>query len=190
MSNLKKSGILGLMAMMILPLIGISSAAAQQQLKFGYTNAELVLYYMPEWQNAEKTLSDKRQQYGNELQTLQAGLQQKLQQYQSQMSLLNEEGRKVKENELKAEDEKIRKKANDYDQELAKLQQSLQNPLTDRINAAIETVSKRMNLALVMNASNLLYANSDVAVDITEELFKELGLPLPTNTAGAATPGQ
>ena len=183
--------ILSLVALGLLVFTGLSADVLAQQvapLRIGYTDHELLIAAMPDYQSVQQQLQQEYQTSQNVLQALYEEFQGKVDRYQKQQALLSEERRQERENELAVAQQEIQKKAADSDQQLAQRQAELLGPIFERVDTAIRDVSKENNLDLVLRIQNgpmqpiILYANEDRIMDITKEVAVKLGLPIPEET--------
>ena len=183
--------ILSLAALGLLVFSGLSADALAQQvapLKIGYTDHELLIAAMPDYQTVQQQLQQEYQTSQNVLQALAEEFQGKVDRYQKQQALLSAERRTERENELAVAQQEIQKKAADSDQQLAQRQAELLGPIFERVDTAIKEVSKENNLDLVLRIQNgpmqpiILYANEDRVMDITKDVAVKLGLPIPEDT--------
>jgi outer membrane protein len=58
-------------------------------------------------------------------------------------------------------------------------QAELLQPLLERVQTAIDEVSADQQLALVLRAPAILYINESLVVDITPDVARKLGIPVP-----------
>ncbi len=183
--------ILSLAALSLLVLTGLSADALAQQvpsLRIGYTDHELLIAAMPDYQSVQQQLQTEYQSSQNVLQALYDDFQGKVDRYQKQQALLSQERRTARETELAQAQQEIQQKAADSEQQLAQRQAELLGPIFERVDTAIEEVSKENNLDLVLRIQNgpmqpiILYANEDRVMDITKEVAIKLGLPIPEDS--------
>ncbi len=156
--------------------------ASAQTLKVGYTDHELLIVNMPEYQQVQEQLKAEYEQSQGSLQTLYQGYQEKLDRYQKQQALLSEERRKERENELVQAQQEIQQKASESEQKLAEREGELLKPLFERVDTAIKTVAREKGLDIVLRSSVgpvqpiILYVNEKTVVDITPDVARKLGL--------------
>ncbi len=183
--------ILSLAALGLLLFSGLSADALAQQvapLKIGYTDHELLIAAMPDYQNVQQQLQQEYQTSQNVLQALYEEFQGKVDRYQKQQALLSEERRQEREQELAVAQQEIQRKAAESDQQLAQRQAELLNPIFERVGVAINEVAKEKGIDLVLrshagvNQPIILYVNEDRIINITEEVAVKLGLPIPDDT--------
>ena len=183
--------ILSLAALGLLVFSGLSADALAQQvapLKIGYTDHELLIAAMPDYQTVQQQLQQEYQTSQNVLQALAEEFQGKVDRYQKQQALLSADRRTERENELAVAQQQIQQKAADTDQQLAQRQAELLGPIFERVDTAIKEVSKENNLDLVLRIQNgpmqpiILYANEDRVMDITKDVAVKLGLPIPEDS--------
>ncbi|MYH07247.1 MAG: OmpH family outer membrane protein, partial [Rhodothermaceae bacterium] len=116
------------------------------------------------------------------LQSLQDDYAGKLERQQTQRSLLSEEARQRREEELLSLQQELQEKAAELEQELVQREIDLFSPIYALVDEAIRTVATERGLDLVLRTQAgpaqpiLLYANEDRIVDITLDVARELGI--------------
>lgn len=169
------------------------SAAYAQALKIGYTDHEVIIINMPEYQDVQQQLQQAYQGSQQEIQTQYQDYQERVTQYQRQQSLMTEERRAEREQELMQIQQQIQQEAQEKDQQLAEREVELMQPLLERVQNAIDVVAQRNGLDLVLRTQVgqqpvLLYVNEDTVEDITMDVALELGLDVSDTTESTVSP--
>lgn len=158
--------------------------SAQAQVKIGYTNVEYVLAFMPQAKAMEGQLQTYQKKLGEKLQVKDAFVKQKYQEYlQEKERGAADERLKVLEGELVKLDGEIQKEASDAEMDLLAKQQELMEPILKKLQDAIDGVAADQGYTYILNqttsagVSTILYGPDEA--DVTEELFKRLGIALP-----------
>ena len=171
-------------ALMVLSLAG--SAIAQQNIKIGYANIEMILLYMPETKSMNQTLQTFRQKLGEDLQSRQQYAQTKLAEYQERMAAggyATPEAQQAAEDALVKLDQEIQQKASESDQKLMAKRNDLMAPIVEKIQKQIKTLAGEENYTYILNTvdgsgvSIILHGPEED--DVTEKLMKRLGIQLP-----------
>lgn len=173
-------------------LAGYSSEAQAQDLNIGYTDHEVIIVNMPDYQQVQEQLQSEYQGSQQELQTLYQDYQEKLDRYQKQQSLLSEERRQEREQELMQLQQDIQSQAEQKDQALAQREAELMQPILERVQSAIDQVAAAQGLDLVLRSQVgtqpvILFVNEDSIDDITLDVARELGLDVSEAEAARAT---
>ena len=158
----------------------------QAQVKIGYTNVELVLAYMPESKSVEQTLSTFQQKLQQQLEAKQKYARTKLEEYveKRDKNLASPEQMGVMENDLQKLDTEITAFASDSEQKMMAKREELLVPILEKLQNAIEAVAKDSGYVYILNqttssgVSTILFGPEEN--DITEPLFKKLGIPMPS----------
>ena len=165
----------------ILVLMMAATAFSADAQKFGYLNSAEILSGMAEVKQAnssmealQKQLQKKGQQMVQAYQTKLQDLQKKEQAGELSPKQIEDEAAK-----LKAEEEKIGKFQQDMDSQIREKQNTLLQPIFDRVNAAIKDVAKENGYSYVFDrnsaqGSTILYA--DETQDVTTLVKAKLGL--------------
>lgn len=165
----------------ILVLMMAATAFSADAQKFGYLNSAEILSGMAEVKQAnssmealQKQLQKKGQQMVQAYQTKLQDLQKKEQAGELSPKQIEDEAAK-----LKGEEEKIGKFQQDMDSQIREKQNTLLQPIFDRVNEAIKNVAKENGYSYVFDrnsaqGSTILYA--DETQDVTTLVKAKLGL--------------
>ncbi len=175
-------------------MVAFAVPALGQQLpalKIGYTDHEILISNMPEFQDIQRALQEEFDATEKVLQAMAEDLQGKVERYQTQQSLLSPQRRAEREADLQASQQELQQKAADAQDDLAQREAELLSPLFERVDAAIKKISEEKGLDLVLRIQAgrtqpiILYANEDRIVDITLDVARELGI----DVSGAESAG-
>lgn len=154
---------------------GIHQLTAQ---KFGYLNSQALLTEIPEVKQADANLQafqsqleKKGQMMVQELETKYKDLQKKEASGEISPKALEEEARKLKEQEgeLGKYEQEMQK------QLMAKRQEILQ-PILDRVNDIIKQVAKENQFTYIFDSSSGVLLFADEALDVTQLVKTKLGI--------------
>jgi len=167
-------------ASLLLLLAGLLVGPVAHGQKIGYANQEAILANMPEMSEVQRKLRQEARQQQQQLQKQRKELQRKMQQYQQQQSLLSDSARAQRERQLRQQQQQLQKSSRQRQQQLRKQERKLMQPLLEDLQSAIETVSARRDLDLVLRSQALLDVdeNSSSVVNISPEVAQELGIQL------------
>lgn len=163
--------------LLIAVAILLPALASAQTLKIGLVDVNAVMTAMPETTAAQNQINDVSKKYDAEYTKL-----------GEEMKRLYDEYQKMDPNELQAiKDRKTRELA-DYQQkmqtfeqtamqDLQKMQAELMAPISQKINAAVESVGKEGGYSLIQvkDPAITLYFSAPV-VDVTNEVKAKLGI--------------
>ena len=181
-----------LFAVVLLALAaGRSHDVRAQSLSVGFTDHEIILINMPQYQQVQQQLQADFDASQESLQALYADYQERLERYQRQQSLLSEDRRLEREQELVQLQEQIQTEAQSQDQQLAARQAELMQPLLELIQDAINEVAESNGLDIVLRTRVgteplLLYVNPDTVQDITLHVARAMGLDVDEEGAADA----
>lgn len=172
----------------LLSMMLILSLSAQ---KMGYLNSAAIMADVPEVKQAESNLKAYQEQ-------LQKQGQQKVEALQAKYQDL---ARKEKQGEiapkalqeqtekLKSEEEEIQKLEQDMQGQIAQKREALLQPILDKVNKAIENVSKENGFTYIFDSSSGMLLFADETTDIMPLVRVKLGLPaVAANAASKAAP--
>lgn len=181
--------------LVMVALVLVSVAAKAQDVKIGYTYLEFIVFNMPEME----TIQSELETYGAQLQSQVTAKQQDIQtkvtqlQQMAQQPNANQVVLKEKENEIYALQEQLQKFSAQADQAYGMKEAEKYNPVYAKVQDAIEAVRKENGYALILNSrvgsSAGIVLAADEALNVTELIFKKLGVPMPEQAPeGGAAP--
>lgn len=181
------------LALLLLAVPAFFSSADAQALKVGYTDHEIIIVNLPEYQTLQQQLQEEYRGSQEDIQELYKNYQEQVERYQKQQSLLTEEKRAEREQELMQIQQDLQEQAQQKDQELAQREAELMQPLLEKVQTAIDTVAQRRGIDLVLRTQVgqqpvILYVNEETIEDITMDVAMELGLDVTDADPAAVTP--
>jgi outer membrane protein len=167
-----------LLAVVMFFLVG-TAAMAQQNLKIGYTNVDYILSQLPEAKQMESEYKAYEKQLSNQLQSKYQEFQTKMEAFQKNFQSMTDVVRADKQEELQNLQASIEKFQKDAEASLQKKQVDIFQPAYDKIQKAIDEVSKENNYTHVFSSDAggmpvLLYASDDD--NISDLVLKKLGV--------------
>ena len=149
-------------------------AVMAEDLKFGYINTQEVMMLMPEISTIEKQMAEFNAQNTKYMQDMQKELEDKMAKYDQEKATLSEAVRKVKEEDL----QELYRRFQTAQQTLytETKQQSLLQPVQEKLKLAIQTVGQKNNFFMVFESEAGILYKSPKAVDIAPLVKKELGI--------------
>ncbi len=175
---LRRLGLLTLLVAFATPALGQQLPA----LKIGYTDHEILISNMPEFQDIQRALQTEFEATEKVLQAMADELQGKVERYQQQQSLLSPQRRAEREADLQVSQQELQQKAADAQEDLARREAEMLSPIFEQVDAAIKKISQEKGLDLVLRIQAgrtqpiILYANEERIVDITLDVARELGI--------------
>lgn len=168
------------LTLMVAMLLGSTSLFAQ---KLGRINSQEVMLAMPETKEAQAKLEASAKEWGENIEAAQVELNTKSQDYQKNMNTMSEGVRQVKEKDLSDMYNRIRELQTLAQQAIAKEEQELMTPISEKATAAMNAVAKANGLTAVFEQAMLIYFDEATMIDLTPLVKKELGI---TETAAPA----
>lgn len=180
-------------ALILMAALVLLSTAEAQALKVGYTDHEIIIINLPEYQDVQRQLQEAYQGSQQEIQSKYQDYQEQVTRYQRQQSLMTEEKRAEREQQLMQIQQQIQQDAQNKDQELSEREIELMQPLLEKVQNAIDAVAQRSGLDLVLRTQVgqqpvLLYVNENTVQDITMDVAVELGLDVSDASDTPASP--
>jgi len=174
-----------LLAFAFFATIALNAEVAGQQLaplKIGYTDHEILISNLPDYQSVQAQLQSELEQNQAELQIMAQDFQTQVETYQKRQPLLSQTTRAEREAELAQVQQDLQEKAMAMEQNLAETEAELLSPLFERVDAAIKKIAAEKGLDLVLRIQAgptqpiILYANEDRILDITLDVAIEIGI--------------
>jgi outer membrane protein len=161
---------------MLMIVMSLTTLIAESA-KLAYVNVEQIMAESKDVQEAKRIFDAESAEWRTEIETMQTELEELAGQFEKKKLILNEQGKKDAAQKIKAKEDEVNRKINEYfgQQGLAASRNAeLLEPILDRINKVIEEVSIDENYDMVLDitAGNVLYAKENL--DITEVVLSRL----------------
>jgi outer membrane protein len=170
------SSLTTLLGVVFLLAVSAGSVGAQSALKIGYINFAAIYEAAPGAEAAEEQFEQEMTTYRAEVQSLGEELQTMIAEYEQQQVALSDAARQDREAAIRAKDGAYRERVSQLENEAARRQQELVEPIMRRINDLIEALRAEEGYSLIFDVgpgSNIIAA--DPALDLTEEVIRRLG---------------
>lgn len=158
-------------------LFSVSSLSAQT--KFGRVNATDIITVMPERDSAQVKVEAIAAEYGEQLEAFQVEFNNKVEEYNQKINTYTDVMKQQKEKELSELNARGQEMQRAAQQDIQNMQVELLEPIYERLQAAINKVSKAQGIVMtfdVTQTAGLLYIDEANTVDITPMVKAELGL--------------
>ena len=164
-------------ALVLLFAISIAPSFAQKNLKFGHIDSQQLMTMMPEREAAKKKLEQFAKQLEDQLGVMQKEFESKYNDYVSKADSINDLIRETKERELQDMQKRVQTFQQTAQQNLAKEEEKLMQPVIDKAKKAIEDVAKENNFTYIFDVSmgGVLYYSTD-SQDILPLVKVKLGI--------------
>ena len=152
-------------------LVSVLPAAGQG--RFGHVDAQEILLALPERATAQSTIESQAAQYEAELKRMQEEMQAKYAEYQQKAATWPDAIRTQKDRELQGMDSGLQEFAATVQDELQKLEQSLLEPMIQRVQTAIDEVGKEQKFTYIIDSSTgatLYNGGEDIAALVRAKL--------------------
>lgn len=142
-----------------------------------YVNVERIMVEANDVQEAKRIFDSESQSWKAEIEAMQKELEGMSAQYENKKLILNDQGKKDAENKIKAKEEALNRKMQQYfgqEGTAASRNAELLEPILDRINEVIQAIAIDENYDMVLDitAGNVLYAKD--YLDITQKVVVRL----------------
>jgi len=167
-------------ALMVLVLA--SSGQAQTVVKIGYIDSQQILNQDPGAQEAQQQFEADLARYRAEVDQIGQELQDLISRYEQQQSMLSEEARSNRQEEIRLKQTQYQQRISELEQQAGMRQAELVEPVMERINAVIEDIRADGGYSMIFDVAAQGIIAADPALDLTAEVVRRL-------QAGAATAG-
>ncbi len=157
-------------------LLSVGSGYAQ---KFALVDTEYILNNIPAYKTAQAQLDQDSQVYQKEVEAKYAAVERMYKEYQTERSVLTEQMRAKREEEiikLETAAKELQKKYFGEEGEIFKKRESLLTPIQDQVYEAIKALATEEAIAVVFDtatAGNVIYANPKN--DRSDDILRRLG---------------
>ncbi len=159
----------------ILPCIAGTIFAQSQEgdlVKIGVINTQRILEESKIGKSIINELESLRLERKKELDSLNAEIESLKSTLETQASLLSTDAKRTKEDELLKKQTTLRRKVEDYENELRTRQDTVLQTITVRIEKILENLGKEQGYTIILNEAVALYFSTEI--DITDEVISRL----------------
>ena len=178
MKNVLKTIALGI------SLIAFSFTTSAQ--KIAHINLDSLISLMPESKTAQQAVQDYAKQLEQQVTTMQAELQTKYQDYQTNSANMPELVKASKEKELNDLNQRIQDFQQQAQTDYQKKSAELSKPVYEKAKKAIDVVAKDNGFKYVLDTSTGLVLYNEPADDIIALVIKKLGITANANPTPVA----
>jgi len=163
----------------VLTFLAFSFSLASAQQRIAYVDSEFVLRHIPEFNAAQKQLDNLSSQWQQEVDQQFAAIEKLYQAYQNDQSLLNENMRKRREDEIVNKEKQVKdfqKQKFGFEGELFKTRAKLMQPIQERVSKAVQEIAKAQSIDLVLDKgaeASFLFASP--SINKTDDVIIKLG---------------
>jgi len=151
---------------------------AQAQIKIGYMNPSVVLSQLDEVAIVEQQIEQLVQQRDTELMSKANQLQQDFVAYEEARSMLNEEARIIREEDLLARDQQLQEERENYLNEITQKRALLLQPIIEKMDQVMAEVAQKKGLDLILNEAtsfgDAIVFFSAEELNITQEVLSRM----------------
>lgn len=147
--------------------------ALAAEMKIGVVDTNSILSGSAEGKRAQDAIKKKAEDLSRPLGTKKQDLGRQLEEFEKQAGVMKEDARKRKGEELQKKMAEFDKQAADADKQLAQFRDSTLGPLSKKMDAALEQVSKEEKLDLILDKSTVLISNK--SLDMTDKVRTKFG---------------
>lgn len=161
---------------LVMAAVGFSAAplAAQAGPKWGFINSQRLLAEAPGSQEAQQALEQDMSRFRSELEKLESELQTMISEYEQQQTMMSMDARQKREQEIRAKDQAYRQRAMELEQQAARRQQEVIEPIMTRIREVIDQMREEGNYAMIFDVAAGAIIAVDPALDLTDEVLARL----------------
>lgn len=171
---MKKLSIVAIAVLGMLSLISMKSLAQ----KVGVVDGQKVLDTYSEYKTASDKLNSIIKSWQDTLSMMQKAAQDKFDGYQKILETMSKEAKAKADDELKKMQLDIQnyntQKSDQQKGEIVKVRQDIMAPVVDKVKEAINAVSKKKKLDIVLEKGNIAYLNEAGVTDITTDVQSAL----------------
>ena len=163
--------------------------------KFGHFNYSQVMQAMPEVKKAQAELENTAKIYQDELSGMQRELQTKYDKYRAEVNDKTPENiRSRREQELAEMQQRLQQAAADNDSSFADLRTKKMQPIVQKVMDAVQNVAKEGNYVYIIDGSAAqgagIFINETLSEDVTNKVMAKLGISATSPKAPATTSGK
>tara|TARA_B100000575_G_C23142164_1_gene665063 strand:- start:2899 stop:3438 length:540 start_codon:yes stop_codon:yes gene_type:complete len=156
----------------------LCTAEVQAQVKIGYMNPSMILAQLDEVAVVDQLIEQLIQERDSELMSKANQLQKDFIAYEEARSMLNEEARLIREEDLLARDQQLQEERENYLNEITQKRAQLLQPIIEKIDQIMAEVAQEKELDLILNETTsygdaIVFFSSE-ELNITQEVLKRM----------------
>ncbi len=167
----------GTAALGLLLVLSFLGPAVAKELRVGYVDSDRILDAFPDYRDARQKLQEEERTYVTKAQSMEDVVKQMAEELDQQSLMLSQEAKQERVNRLKEKQDELDSYRKEIWGEGGKLYNrnlELSKPVLDKINAAIEKVSRAENYDFVFDAANANIVFALPEHDLTDKVLDEL----------------
>ena len=168
---------------LLFTLFLLAATSVQAQTKVGYTNVELIMYYMPEAKSASAALEEFKKVKAELYTKKQTRYAELIEEYQEKAGQPNFSGSQEETdlmNEASKLEKEIKETETSFEFEVTRKQAQLLEPVMNKLQEAIDAVAVEEGYTYILNqtsGSNILYGVEQF--DVTKKIAAKLSIEIP-----------
>ena len=166
---------LGVALLLTLGLLLPPAMAGAAELKVGIIDGMDIISKSADGKKAQANVQRKMQELSKPVEVRRQEMAKLMGEYEKQATVMKEDARKRKEEELNKKMEEFRKTGADAERQLAQFQEKELAPIFQKLENAVKSVAQDMKLDIVFDKrqSGLLYMNP--SLDVTDKVRSKFG---------------
>ena len=160
----------------VIALAALATLTASAQ-TFGRVNFSELVALAPEMDAARETIAASQKEAEETYAAMVEEYQGKYTQYQQKQATWTAAIRESKERELMEIQNRIQEFQQSISQELQQQQTQLTAPIQEKANEAVTKIAKAKGVSVLFDASQAIYFDEKLVIDITDEARKALNIP-------------
>lgn len=169
------SGILAAMG----PFAPEAAAQAQDPLKIGYINSQVIIAEDPDAIAAQEQFQREMVPFESELQGLETEIANLISQYQAQQITLTANARRTREDAINQRQQAYQERMAQIEAEAGRRQQELVAPIMERINNVIQDLRTEGAYTFIFDVAGGGLIAADESFDLTTEVMERLAAGAP-----------
>ena len=161
-------------ALIALTMIFGPLTALAADLRIGVVDSNSILANSAEGKRVQESIKAKAEELSRPLGAKRQDLTRQVEEFQKQAPLMKEDAKRAKSQELEKKMADFDKQAADADKQLAQFRQSQFNPLSKKLEQALEQVAQEEKLDLILDKGTVLATNNK-SMDYTEKVRAKFG---------------
>jgi outer membrane protein len=160
-------------ALIIITMLLAPVAASAVECKIGVVDSNAIVMNSAAGKAVQEAIKRKAEELGRPLGTKRQELGRQVDEFQKQAGLMKADARKAKQAELEKKMADFDKQAKDADKQLAQFRENQLKPLNQKLQTALEQVSREEKLDLILDKAVVNYYNKNL--DYTDKVRAKFG---------------
>lgn len=153
---------------------GPLGAQPSQSPRIGFIDSRTIIEEAPGAKEAQEEFDQEMSRYRAQVQEMGQSLQQMIERFEQQQLTLSPDAKRQRREEIQEKQQEYQQKVQQLENQAARRQQELVEPIMQRINRVIEDIRREGDYTMIFDVASGAVIAADPANDLTSEVIRRL----------------